>query len=215
LTVRAVVFDVGETLVDETRAWSAWADYLGIPRLTFLAGLGAVIARGGDHTEVFELFRPDLDIPAVLADPAAGELRDTVRADDLYPDAMPCLAALAAAGFRLGVVGNQPSGAETMFRDGSVPIELVASSATWGVAKPDPAFFARIASELDLTPDQVAYVGDRLDNDVGPAGRAGMVAVFIRRGPWAWIQAGRTDSPDAAIIIESLVELPGALERLR
>ena len=211
MTVRAVVFDVGETLIDETRAWSAWADYLGIPRLTFLAGLGAVIARGGDHTEVFDLFRPGLDIPAVLADRAAGELRDTVRAEDLYADAMPCLATLAAAGYRLGVVGNQPSGAEAMFRDGPVPIELVASSARWGVAKPDPAFFARIASELDLAPDAVAYVGDRVDNDVGPAARAGMVAVFIRRGPWAWIQAGRTDPPDAAIVIESLAELPGVL----
>ena len=29
MTVAAVVFDVGETLVDETRAWQAWADALG------------------------------------------------------------------------------------------------------------------------------------------------------------------------------------------
>jgi FMN phosphatase YigB (HAD superfamily) len=128
---------------------------------------------------------------------------------------MPCLATLAAAGYRLGVVGNQPSGAEATFRDGPVAIELVASSATWGVAKPDAAFFARISSELDLAPDEVAYVGDRVDNDVGPAAQAGMVAVFIRRGPWAWIQAGRTDPPDAAIVIESLDELPRALTQLR
>jgi FMN phosphatase YigB (HAD superfamily) len=215
LTIRAVVFDVGETLVDETRAWSAWADYLGIPRLTFLAALGAVIARGGDHSEVLDLFRPGLDMPAVLADPAAGGLRDTVRAEDLYPDAMPCLAALAAAGYRLGVVGNQPSGAEALFRDGSVPIELVASSATWGVAKPDPAFFARILAELDLPPAEVAYVGDRLDNDVGPAARAGMVAVLIRRGPWAWIQAGREAPREAAIVIESLARLPEVLSDKR
>ena len=147
----------------------------------------------------------------MLADPAAGELRDTVRAEDLYPDALPCLAALVAAGFRLGVVGNQPSGAEAIFRDGPVPIELVASSATWGVAKPDPAFFSRILTELDLPPGAVAYVGDRLDNDVSPAARAGMVAVFLRRGPWAWIQAGRTDPTDAAIVIESLAELSEAL----
>ena len=44
---RWVVFDVGETLVDETRVWSTWADVVGIPRLTFMAVLGAVIARGG------------------------------------------------------------------------------------------------------------------------------------------------------------------------
>jgi FMN phosphatase YigB (HAD superfamily) len=215
LTVRAVVFDVGETLIDETRVWSAWADHLGISRLTFLAGLGAVIARGLDHTEVFALFRPDLDVREVLADPAAVELRDTVRAQDFYPDATSCLTALATAGYRLGVVGNQPSTAEAIFREAPVPIELVASSATWGVAKPDPAFFARIASALDLSPGEIAYVGDRLDNDVGPAARAGMLAVFVRRGPWAWIQAGRDRPPDAAVSIDTLDELPDALANLR
>ena len=35
--IEAVVFDVGETLVDETRAWSAWADHLGVPRLASIA----------------------------------------------------------------------------------------------------------------------------------------------------------------------------------
>ena len=52
MAIRAVVFDVGETLVDETRAWSDWADWLGIPRLTLFAVLGAVIAHGQDHREL-------------------------------------------------------------------------------------------------------------------------------------------------------------------
>src|SRR5439155_14968561 len=33
--LKAVVFDVGETLVDETRHWGEWADRAGVPRLTF------------------------------------------------------------------------------------------------------------------------------------------------------------------------------------
>ena len=45
--VRAVVFDLGETLVDETRVWGEWADTLGIPRLTFFAVLGSDDRRGG------------------------------------------------------------------------------------------------------------------------------------------------------------------------
>ena len=47
--VRAVVFDVGETLVDETRAWSALADRVGVTRLTLFAALGALIERNEDH----------------------------------------------------------------------------------------------------------------------------------------------------------------------
>ena len=52
---RWVVLDVGETLIDETRVWSTWADELGVPRLTFLAALGAVIERGGEHVDVFTM----------------------------------------------------------------------------------------------------------------------------------------------------------------
>jgi FMN phosphatase YigB (HAD superfamily) len=79
------------------------------------------------------------------------------------------------------------------------------------VTKPDPAFFARIASELDLPPAAVAYVGDRVDNDVEPAARAGMRAIWIRRGPWAWIQAGREVPGAASAAISSLIELPEVL----
>ena len=72
-----------------------------------------------------------------------------------------------------------------------VQFDLIGMSDTWGLHKPDPAFFARIAAELRLAPEEIAYVGDRLDNDVRPAAAAGMVAVFVRRGPWAWINAPR------------------------
>jgi hypothetical protein len=56
--IRAVVFDVGECLVDETREYGTWADWLGVPRHTFHAVFGAVIAQGRDYREVFQEFRP-------------------------------------------------------------------------------------------------------------------------------------------------------------
>ena len=39
MPVRAVFLDVGETLVDETRNWEAWADFLDVPRFTLLGAL--------------------------------------------------------------------------------------------------------------------------------------------------------------------------------
>jgi FMN phosphatase YigB (HAD superfamily) len=95
-----------------------------------------------------------------------------------------------------------------------LPIELLAASEPWGVHKPDPRFFARIASTLELPPAEIAYVGDRLDNDVRPAAAAGMHAVFIRRGPWGWIQQPTGEPPEAALTVESLAELPAALSAL-
>ena len=35
--INAVVFDVSETLVDESREYGTWADWLGVPRHTFSA----------------------------------------------------------------------------------------------------------------------------------------------------------------------------------
>lgn len=71
----------------------------------------------------------------------------------------------------------------------TLPVDVRATSAEWGVAKPSPEFFTRMTRELDAPPDRIAYVGDRIDIDVLPARRAGMVAMHVRRGPWGRVQA--------------------------
>jgi FMN phosphatase YigB (HAD superfamily) len=213
--IRAVVLDVGETLVDETRQWSAWADYLGLPRLTFLAVLGAVIARGGHHRDVFEELRPGFDLAAAeAARRSAGEGVGIV-ADDFYPDARPCIAALLADGIQVGIAGNQPAATEAVLRTLDPRIEMIGSSERWGVEKPASAFFARIVATLGLPAAEIAYAGDRVDNDVRPAAAAGLVSVFLRRGPWAWIQAGGADPPEAALVVRSLAALPRSLRTFR
>ena len=214
MTLRAVVFDVGETLVDETEAWGDWADWLNVPRLTFFAALGGVIARGGDHREVFDLVRPGIDLAAEARSRRLAGRRPMVSLDDLYADAVHCLRELSAAGYRLGIAGNQPAETEEVLRSLDVPLDLVASSERWGVAKPDLAFFDRIVAELRLPPNEIAYVGDRVDNDIEPAVEAGMVAIFIRRGPWAVLQAERDSPPVAAATVDSLAELPAVLRNL-
>ena len=203
---RWVCLDVGETLIDETRIWSLWADEVGVPRLTFLAALGAVVERGGEHGEVFGWFGLDPDewrarMPAVEAQ--YGGFRD----EDLYPDVRRALAALRAAGLRLAIVANQPAVRTEQLRSLGIEAEVLAMSGEMGVAKPDPAFFTR-ALELmgEPPPGSVAYVGDRIDNDVVPAAAAGMRAVWIRRGPWGVIQQPPA-GVDPALVVDSLDEL--------
>ena len=60
--IGAVVFDVGECLVDESREYGTWADRLGVPRHVFSAVFGAVIAHGQDYRETFQVFRPGFDL---------------------------------------------------------------------------------------------------------------------------------------------------------
>jgi hypothetical protein len=58
VVIRAVAFDVGEVPVNEAREYGTWADWLGVPRHTFSAVFGAVIARGLDYRETFQVFKP-------------------------------------------------------------------------------------------------------------------------------------------------------------
>jgi HAD superfamily hydrolase (TIGR01662 family) len=208
---RAVVFDIGETIVDETRQWGEWADWLGVPRLAFFGALGAVIERGEHHRRVFELIRPGIDLDTEIARRAAAQSSRRLDASDLYPDAAPCLTELRRAGYRVGLVGNQPAWIEDALAPAGLEVDLIASSERLGVEKPSPAFFARVAELMDLPPERIAYVGDRVDNDVLPARAAGMLAVFLRRGPWGMVHAGRPEAARADLRLDSLADLPAAL----
>jgi FMN hydrolase / 5-amino-6-(5-phospho-D-ribitylamino)uracil phosphatase len=202
--VRWICLDVGETLIDETRIWSTWADELGIPRLTLHAALGAAIARGDTHQDVLADFAADWRDRIPDMERAYGGF----QVDDLYPDALPAMAALRAEGYRLAIVANQPAARTAELRAIGVRAEVIAMSDELGVAKPDPGFFAR---SLELMggppPGSVAYVGDRLDNDVVPASAAGMRSVWVRRGPWGVIQALPADGLRPALIVATLAEL--------
>jgi FMN phosphatase YigB (HAD superfamily) len=60
-------------------------------------------------------------------------------------------------------------------------------------------------------PSEIAYVGDRLDNDIRPALAAGMLTVLVRRGPWGHIHGANPDAAQAQVRIDSLDELPERL----
>jgi HAD superfamily hydrolase (TIGR01509 family) len=187
----AIFFDVGGTLVDETGMWERAADVAGVPRFSLMGVLGGLAARGEHHDRVWEILG--------VEHPAA-----TWELDEFFPDALACLARVRASGLVVGAVGNTPAFVEDDLRS---LVDMVGSSARWGVAKPAPEFFDRIVQESGLEASEIAYVGDRVDNDVVPALAAGMTAVHIRRGPWGLLHA----PPPEAISIASLDELPEAV----
>ncbi len=47
-----------------------------------------------------------------------------------------------------------------------------------------------------------------------PARAAGMLAVFVRRGPWGWMHAEKAGIESAHMRLEGLMELPDALQRV-
>ena len=206
-------FDVGETLVDETRMWAGWADYMGVPRAAFIAALRSVIERGQHHRQVFDVLRPGFGFEAAMRERVAGGTLYRVAADDFYPDALPCLTTLRDRGYFVGIAGNQPQATERELAALDVPADVIASSAGWGVEKPAPSFFARIieAAAPAAAPSEIAYVGDHLDNDVLPAISAGLVGIFLQRGLWGAIHSHRPEAARAHVRLESLAELLDAL----
>ena len=119
------------------------------------------MARGEQHSQVFELL-------GVEAPEWPGYERD-----DFYPDALPCLVELRRRGYRVGIAGNQPQSCEQFLREAEVDVDCIGTSAGWGVRKPEPEFFARVVTEAGVDPDEIAYVGDRVDFESSLLARPG------------------------------------------
>lgn len=197
--IRAVVFDVGETLVDETRRWSALAREAGVTPFALMGVIGALIDRGESHRRAWEILG--------VAEPVTPV---SICVDDLYPDALECLSAAKSAGLTVGVAGNQPADVVTQLQSLGCEVDLLASSTEWGVAKPSPEFFHRLVDEIDAPASEVLYVGDRLDNDIEPAAAIGMRTALLRRGPWGLIHSSWPGATVADLRLESLSQLTSA-----
>lgn len=206
--IETIVLDVGETLVRDDRYWASWADWLDVPAHTLSALVGAVVVQGRDNADAVRVLRPGIDLAAEYAAREAAGRGEVLEEQDLYPDVRPALSALREQGIRVIVAGNQTEKAGEMLRALELPADLVVTSAEWGVAKPDPAFFARVLDVSGAAPASTLYVGDHPANDVFPAKAAGLRAAHLRRGPWGYWWA---DDPDVRAAadwsIDSLTEL--------
>ncbi|MGI5186145.1 HAD family hydrolase [Dactylosporangium sp. CA-152071] len=211
--IRAVYFDVGETLINESTEYGTWADWLGVPRHTFSAVFGQVIAQGRDYREVFQHFRPGFDLATERQRRADAGLAEHFNGRDLYPDVRTCIAELRAAGLFIGVAGNQTARAGRLLHELNLGVDLIATSDDWKAEKPTQAFFDALIESAPCPPEQIAYVGDRLDNDILPACAAGLVTVFVKRGPWGYYYATQPDVQQAHIRVDGLEGLAKQLTR--
>lgn len=202
--VEILAFDVGETLVDESRMWSDFAREVCVPPFTLMGVLGSLIERGTDHREFWNTLgvqRPSSPT--------------TIEANDLYPDAESCLRAAQEAGFRVAIAGNQPAGAVAQLSALGFEADFIMSSHEMGVSKPSPDFFAGPLRRVQAKPGQVMYVGDRVDNDILPARTAGVRTAFLRRGPWGLVHSRQSDVVPSDMHLESLEQLAALLPRRR
>ncbi|MFF4356049.1 HAD family hydrolase [Streptomyces sp. NPDC001604] len=206
--IETIVFDVGETITRDDRYWHSWADWLGVPRHTLSALVGAVVAQGRDNADAVRLARPGIDVAAEYHAREAAGRGEFLDESDLYDDVRPALVELRKLGVRVIIAGNQTSRAGELLRDLDLPVDLIVTSGDWGVAKPHAEFFERVLDVGQATPRETVYVGDHPANDVFPAKAAGLRTAHIRRGPWGHLWA---NDPELRAVtdwqIDSLTQL--------
>jgi putative hydrolase of the HAD superfamily len=220
--IRAVLFDLGGTLVDyhDYAHWTALAQRCLVDaEEEAIAHAFHQVERATDNRDrvgYVEFWRRVLsqaaerEVETAVAERFLGFVREQPGFFRLYSDTRRCLEALRSERRRLGVISNSSSEAHTrqiLHATGILPyFERVVSSGTEGVEKPDPEIFHRTLRRMRLPAAETMYVGNLEYTDAFAAREAGLHSVWLNR---AGTGMG-LDPPE----ITSLLEVPLAVRQL-
>jgi putative hydrolase of the HAD superfamily len=132
----------------------------------------------------------------------------------IEPDLEENLARLTRMGLKLGIVSNTFVNRATLQRQLQLvglleffPVQLY--SYEYHVRKPSTELFQIAADKIAERPENILFVGDRIDNDVLPALKSGMRAALKE----AYTNRGKK-LPPGALKIRRLAELPALIEQI-
>ena len=227
MRVRAVLFDLGGTLIDH-KDFDGWTDlarrfFLEFDadqlRHAFLEVEEELDARPpgvSGEAALLEFWRrtlsraagKEVDRPTTLKFSAA--VREADLPVRLYSDTRRCLDRLRAERRALGVVSNSTSEASVRRILDQVGVldyfSHIVSSGTEGVEKPDPEIFRRALERMSVPAAEAVYVGNLAHTDALAATAAGMHGVWLNREGFGF----GLDPPE----ITSLLEVPLFVRRL-
>lgn len=201
---QAVLFDLDETLLENTRSFQDmayetfgrfraelepasadefWQVFWGkAVDMWYMMIDGAV---SGDQARLYTFINT---LRALDADPrlATPMLEDShariVDATRLFEDTIPVLTSLREAGLCLGIVTNGYATTQhsKIARHCLRPhVDFVVVSEEVGVHKPDPVIFETAVSLAKAEPSQTLFVGDTLVNDIEGALGAGLQGILV------------------------------------
>jgi len=227
MRVRAVLFDLGDTLVD-AKDFDGWSElarryYLDLApdtlRHAYFEVEALVDARPhpeGREAGLLDFWRRTLsraaekEVGDAVAKKFLAAVRETEPSVRLYSDTRRCLDTLRAERRGLGVVSNSTSEASVRRLLDRVGIldyfARVVSSGTEGVEKPDPEIFRRAVRRLEVAPNEAVYVGNLEHTDARAASAAGLHGVWLNREGFGYGE----EPPE----ITSLIEVPTVVRRI-
>ncbi len=127
-----------------------------------------------------------------------------------FPGVPETLAALAAAGFRMGVCTNKPEEAARRLLEALAlagRFAAIAGADTFGVRKPNPGHLLGALAAIGGDPARTIMLGDHA-NDIRAARGAGIVPVFAL---WGY---GRPEMAEGALTLSAISALPRLAEEL-
>jgi putative hydrolase of the HAD superfamily len=205
-TVDTVLFDLDDTLHDDSRAYRAAARMAaddvarahGIAADVLASAYDREVARfwgnlTAEHLSVgiddsrtqmwYDALRAaGIDDRALAKTTAAAYSRYRADVLELAPGALALVETLRARGCKIGIVTNGFAAThhEKIARLGLTErVDAVFLADEMGMVKPDPGVFRHAMSRLGSTPERTAMVGDRYDRDISGALQLGLFTVLI------------------------------------
>jgi HAD superfamily hydrolase (TIGR01509 family) len=205
--VRAVIFDLWETLIDwDADAAAAMVAAVGdrVPgfrerwsqsRNRYTAPIRTALADAGVHAEIMD------EVCAMRLDYIRGSLVPR-------PGAVETLRRLRGLGLLVGLITVCSEDVEMLWPEsefaGLFDAEVFSSQV--GYSKPDPRIYLRCCELLGVEPHEAVFVGDGANDELAGAERVGMRAILIHRpgqDPY-WPEARKWEGPRVTSIPEVL-----------
>lgn len=213
-----IFFDLGDTLVDNTRVW-----------LRMLEDLHQTLSSMGRAYRLEELTSLFEQISAECMPHPFAELQQRIGLDEVekklakenvtwrhdleevIPGTFDLLESIRDH-YKLGIIANQAPGSEDRCNKwGLSPyFDVFLASAELGINKPNPKIFLLALKKAKCPPEKAVMVGDRIDNDIRPAKLLGMKTIRLVRG-YQRFQEPRDEWDVADFTVYSLSELQNCL----
>ena len=189
--MRAVLFDLDQTLLDRDRSLHAFLQWQCTNTLKpHLKGPTSFISRFTDLDDngktwkdsVYTQLIEEFNIQSLSPGNLLNEYTDTFYKFTIPRQGIPKAIESLAGTYRLGLITNGPSPfQEQNFHSlgFSSHFESIIVSEAVGLRKPDPAIFHLACSELDVSPAETIYIGDNPESDIRGAQNAGLKTIFI------------------------------------
>lgn len=212
--VRWLFFDIGETLVDESKPIRDVMEQFrqAAGRLGYTFTLEKVEqSMLYYYSQLCEHPMREVMENLVPSEADRAEIRLSMKykkaLEEPFPEAESVLKHLTGV-YQMGIIANQNAGTvERLKRYGLFKyFSIVCCSAEEGLSKPNPLFFKLALERAKCEAGHAIMIGDRLDNDIIPAKQLGMQTIWVRQG-FAREQAITNSLLAPSVIINELYEL--------